>query len=183
MKTSGITRRVDDLGRIVIPKEIRNSLFITEGTPMEIVVTEEMDILLKKSKVIENISALAEKMCMVLFEILNYPILITDDEKVVCCIGLSKKQYQNKPLSDKLKEIIHKSANYTASDEYRTTLVPITQKDEMKFVSQIIIPITLDGKSIGLIVLLSNEGITSNVDVKVMQTVSKLISIQLSNQS
>ena len=93
MKTSGITRRVDDLGRIVIPKEIRNSLFITEGTPMEIVVTEDMDILLKKSKIIENIVELADKMCMVLYEMLGYPVMITDDEKVVSCVGLSKKQY------------------------------------------------------------------------------------------
>lgn len=181
MKTSGITRRVDDLGRIVIPKEIRNSLFITEGTPMEIIITEDMCVLLKKSKVIANISELAEKMCTVLFDVLNYPVMITDDEQVVCCVGISKKQYQNKILSEQLKSIIHNSTNYTASDEYRTTLVPIIQKDEMNFTSQIIIPILLDGKSIGLIVLISNEGIPSNVDIKVMQTVSKLISIQLNN--
>jgi AbrB family transcriptional regulator (stage V sporulation protein T) len=181
MKISGITRRVDDLGRIVIPKEIRNSLFITEGTPMEIIVTEDMDILLKKSKVIESISELSDKMCVVIYEMLDYPVMITDDEKIISCVGLSKKQYQNKPLSDQVKSIIHNSANYTASDEQRTTLVPIIQKDEMKFTSQIIIPIILDGKSIGLIVLLSNDGVPSNVDIKVMQTVSKLISIQLSN--
>lgn len=181
MKTTGITRKVDDLGRIVIPKEIRNSLFITEGTPMEIIVTEEMDILLKRSKIIENISDLADKMCSVLYEMLSFPILITDEEKVVCCVGISKKQYQSKPLSKELINIIHNSANYTASEEYRTTLVPIIQKDEMKFTSQIIIPIILDAKSIGLIVLLSADGIPSNIDIKVMQTVSKLISIQLSN--
>ena len=181
MKTTGITRKVDDLGRIVIPKEIRNSLFITEGTPMEIIVTDEMDILLRRSKVIENISELAEKMCSVLYEMLSFPVLITDDEKVVCCVGISKKQYQNKPLSEELLKIIHNSANYTASEEYRTTLVPIIHKDEMKFTSQIIIPITMEGKSIGLIVLLSSDAIPSNVDIKVMQTVSKLISIQLSN--
>ena len=181
MKTTGITRRVDDLGRIVIPKEIRNSLFITEGTPMEIMITDDMDILLKRSKVIENISELAEKMCTVLYEILNYPVMITDEEKIVCSVGVSKKQYQNKPLSDELHKIIHNSANYTASDAYRTTLVPIIQKDEMKFTSQIIIPITLEGKSIGLIVLLSSDGVPNSIDIKVMQTVSKLISIQLSN--
>lgn len=181
MKTTGIIRKVDDLGRIVIPKDIRNSLFITEGTPMEIVVTDDMDILLKRSKVIENISELADKMCRVLYEMLSFPVLITDEEKVVCCVGISKKQYQSKPLSDELINIIHNTGNYTASEEYRTTLLPIVQKDEMKFKSQIIIPIILDAKSIGLIVLLSSEGIPSNIDIKVMQTVSKLISIQLSN--
>ena len=181
MKGIGIVRKVDDLGRIVIPKEIRNSLFIKEGTPMEIIITEEMDILLKKCKIIENISEIADKFCQVLFEMLNYPILITDDEKVVSCVGASKKQYYQKPLSDEILKIIHNTSNYTASDEYKTTLVPIIQKDEIKFTSQIIIPITLEGKSVGLIVLLSFEGVPSNVDVKIMQTVSKLITLQLTN--
>ncbi len=181
MKSSGIVRRVDDLGRIVIPKEIRNSLFISEGTPMEIMVTDEMDILLRRNKVIESISELAEKMCNVLYEMLNFPVLITDEEKVVCCVGISKKQYLNKPLSDELVKIIHNSLNYTASDEFRTTLLPIIQKDEMKFTSQIVIPIILEGKSIGLIVLLSSDAIPTNVDIKVMQTISKLITMQLTN--
>lgn len=178
---SGITRRVDDLGRIVIPKEIRNSLFIKEGTPMEISITEESNIILKKCNVIENISELSEKYCNVMYEILDNPILITDDQKVVCSVGISKKQYQNKELSSELKNIIHNSANYTASDEFKTTLLPIIQKDELKFTSQIIIPILLDGKSIGLIVLLGLQNTPSNTDVKIMQTISKLITIQLSN--
>ena len=181
MKGSGIVRKVDDLGRIVIPKEIRNSLFIKEGTPMEIIITEEMDILLKKCKVIENISELADKFCGVLYEMLDFPILIADDEKVVSCVGISKKQYLNKPLSDEIIKIIHNTSNYTASDEFKTTLLPIIQRDEMKFKSQIIIPIIMDGKSIGLIILLRFEGVPSNIDVKIMQTVSKLITMQLTN--
>ena len=84
--------------------------------------------------------------------------------------------------SDEIINIIHNASNYTASDEFKTTLVPIIQKDEIKFKSQIIIPINLEGKSIGLIVLLSFEGVPSNVEVKIMQTVSKLITMQLSNQ-
>lgn len=179
MKKSGIVRKIDDLGRIVIPKEIRNSLLIKEGTPMEIVVTEDRSIMLRKGNVLESIGELSEKMCNVLFEMLNYPILITDDEKVVSICGISKKTYLNKPLSDELIKIIHNMSNYTASNEYRTTLLPIIQKDEMNYTSQIIIPIMFDGKSIGLIVLLSNEGIPTNTDMKVMQTVSKLISAQL----
>lgn len=181
MKNSGIVRKVDDLGRIVIPKEIRNSLFIKEGTPMEISINDESNIVLKKSNIIETISEISEKYCNVLYEILDNPILITDDEKVVCCVGLSKKQYQNKDLSDELKQIINNSANYTASDEFKTTLVPIIKKDEVKFTSQIIIPIMLEGKSIGVIVLLGTQNVPSNVDVKIMQTISKLITMQLSN--
>ena len=94
-----------------------------------------------------------------------------------------KKQYLNKPLSDELKNIIHNTANYTASDEFKTTLVPIIKKDELKFTSQIIIPIILEGKSIGLIVLLGQNNPPTNTDVKIIQTISKLIAMQLSNNS
>ena len=181
MKSTGIVRRIDDLGRIVIPKEIRNSLFITEGTSMEIRITDDMEIILKKNNAMQSIVELSEKMCELLYEMLNHPVLITDDEKVIACVGASKKQYHNKELSNEILKIIHDSTNYTASNEFSTTLLPIICKDEMKFKSQIIIPITLEGKSIGLIILLMSDGVPSNVDTKIMQTISKFITMQLSN--
>lgn len=181
MKGTGIVRKVDDLGRIVIPKEIRNALFIKEGTSMEISVTEDASILLKKNNIIESIENIAERYCMVLYEILDNPILITDEEKVVSCIGVSKKNYQNKELSDDLIKKVENSTNYTACDEFKTTLLPIIKKEEVKFSSQIIIPISLDGKTIGLIILLGNQNSPNNVDVKIMQAVSRLITMHLSN--
>jgi len=181
MNSSGIIRKLDDLGRIVIPKEIRNSLFLKEGTPMEIMVNEDMYIVLKKCNLIETINEVSEKYCNVLYEILDNPVLITDDEKVVCCVGTSKKTYLDKPLSDEIINIIHKSNNYTASDEFKTTLLPIVRKEEIKFNSQIIIPIIVEGKSIGLIILLGYNNQPANSDVKLMQAISKLITIQLSN--
>ena len=179
--SSGIIRKLDDLGRIVIPKEIRNSLFLKEGSPLEIIVNEDMSIVLKKCNLIENINEIADKYCNVLYEILDNPILITDEEKVVCCVGISKKQYMEKPLSNEIINIIHNSNNYTASDEFKTTLLPIVKKEEIKFSSQIIIPIILEGKSIGLIILLGQNGSPNSSDVKIMQTISKLITIHLSN--
>ena len=179
--SSGIIRKLDDLGRIVIPKEIRNSLFLKEGSPLEIIVSEDMSIVLKKCNLIENINEIADKYCNVLYEILDNPILITDEEKVVCCVGISKKQYMEKPLSNEIINIIHNSNNYTASDEFKTTLLPIVKKEEIKFSSQIIIPIILEGKSIGLIILLGQNGSPNSSDVKIMQAISKLITIHLSN--
>lgn len=181
MKNMGMVRRVDDLGRIVIPKEIRNNLFIKEGTPMEIVVGENCEIKLRKCNLINNISDLACKFCEVLYETLNNPILMTDDEKVICVVGASKKAYLNKNISSQLKSIIHKSENYTASDEFKTTLMPIVENEEIKFTSQVLIPVLLDGKCIGLIVLLSYGETPTTIDIKTMQTVSKLLTRQLSD--
>jgi len=181
MKNTGIIRKVDDLGRIVIPKEIRNVLFIKEGTPMEISVSDEASIVLRKNNAIENIGDIAEKYCNVLYEILDNPIFISDDRKILYCVGASKKTYQNKELSNELIKMISNSINYTASDEYKTTLLPIIKGGEVDCISQIIIPIILEGNSIGLIILLSNKNTLGSSDVKIVQAVSKLISMQLSN--
>ncbi len=179
MKNMGMVRKVDELGRIVIPKEIRTNLFIKEGTPMEISVGERGELVLTKCNLLNNVSDLACKFCDVLYEVLNFPIMITDDEKVVCVVGASKKIYLNKPISLQLKNIIHKSENYTASNEFKTTLVPIVETEEIKYTSQVLIPILNDGKCIGLIVLLSFNEAPTNVDIKTMQTVSKLLTKQL----
>ena len=114
MKGSGIIRKLDDLGRIVIPKEIRNSLFLKEGTPMEIMINEDTCIVLKKCNLLESINEISQKYCDVLYEMLDNPILMTDDEKIVCCVGISKKLYQDKQLSNELKQIIHNGVNYFA---------------------------------------------------------------------
>lgn len=181
MKNTGITRKVDELGRIVIPKEIRNVLFIKEGTPMEIAIAEDASIVLRKNNVMETIGDLAQKYCNVLYEILDNPILITDDSKILYSVGLSKKLYHNKELSNELIDIILNSKSYTASDEYKTTLLPIIKNEAVGFTGQIIIPIMIDGKTIGLIISLSNQNNLNNSDVKIMQAVSKLISMHLSN--
>lgn len=179
MKNIGMIRKVDDLGRIVLPKEIRSNLFIREGTPMEISVGDNSEIRLKKCNLISTVEDVACKFCDVLYESLNFPVMITDDERIICVVGASKKIYHNKPISEKLKLLIHKSENYTASDEFKTTLVPIVDGEEIKFNSQVLIPILNAGRCIGLIVLLSYGESPSTIDIKTMQTVSKLISKQL----
>ena len=177
MKTTGIVRKIDGLGRIVIPKEIRSTMFMKEGTALSIEVVED-GLFLKKHNMVDCLCDVACNYCDVLFESLQYPVLITSDERVICCAGASKKQYLNKEISSELKNIIHNSKNYTASDEFKTTLLPIVVKDEMKYMSEVIIPILCDGVCSGLIVLLSfDKEITPNsTDVKVLQTVSKIIS-------
>lgn len=179
MKNMGMVRKVDELGRIVIPKEIRANLYIREGTPMEITVGQSGELILTKCNMLNNITELASKFCDVMYDVLNFPVMITDDEKIVCVVGTSKKNYLNKVISDQLKNIIHKSENYTASNEFKTTLVPIIENEEIKYTSQVLIPILNEGKCIGLIVLLSFSEVPTNADIKTMQTVSKLLSKQL----
>lgn len=178
MKNTGIVRRIDDLGRVVIPKEIRRSMFIKEGTPLEIHITDEGDVLLRKHNVINTVADIAQVFCEVVFSCLHFPTLITDCNKIVACEGTSKKAYLNKQLSPEVKNIILESQNYTASTSNKTTLYPVVEGEEIKFTSQIIIPIIYDGVCEGTIVLLcfDKNSTYSNIDVKVLQALSCIMS-------
>ena len=178
MKNTGIVRRIDDLGRIVIPKELRKSMFLKEGSSLEIHITDDGDILLKKHDVLNTISDIAQVFCEVIFSCLQLPTLVTDCNKVVACEGTSKRNYLHKTLSKEVKNMILESQNYMASLTDKTTLLPVIDGEEIKFASQIIIPIIYDGICEGTIILLSfsKNDKYSNIDVKVLQTLSCIMS-------
>ena len=177
MKDTGIVRRIDDLGRVVIPKELRKSLFLKEGTALEIHMVEE-GILLKKHDVLKTISDIASVFCEVIYSCLQFPTLVTDTSRVLASEGVSKKAYLHKELSGEVKNMIMESQNYMASAKDKTTLYPIVVGEEVKFNSQIIIPIIYDGVCEGTIILLGldKDNNYSNVDIKVLQTLSCIMS-------
>src|SRR5690606_20345643 len=100
MKATGIVRRIDDLGRVVIPKELRRTLRIREGDPLEIFVDREGEVILKKYSPINELSDFAKEYAEALFDSLASPVLISDRDTVIAVAGISKKDYMNKDISD-----------------------------------------------------------------------------------
>ena len=88
MKSTGVVRRIDELGRIVIPKEIRRNLGIRDGENIEI-FTENDSIILKKYYRMSTSSDLASNLCELVYNNFNYKIMITDREKIIACAGFS----------------------------------------------------------------------------------------------
>ena len=82
MKATGIVRRIDDLGRVVIPKEIRRTMRIREGDPLEIFVSNEGEVIFKKYSPISELGSIAAQYCEVLFRTAGYPVLITDRDSL-----------------------------------------------------------------------------------------------------
>ena len=78
MKATGIVRRIDDLGRVVIPKEIRRTMRIREGDPLEIFVSNEGEVIFKKYSPISELGSIAAQYCEVLYRTAGFPVLITD---------------------------------------------------------------------------------------------------------
>lgn len=101
MKATGIVRRIDDLGRVVVPKEIRRTLRIREGDPMEIYTDREGQIILKKYSPLGEMGNFAQSYVESLSQITHFLVCITDTEQVIAVAGPGKKGSLNSQLPDR----------------------------------------------------------------------------------
>lgn len=106
MKATGIVRRIDDLGRVVIPKEIRKTLRIKEGTPLEIFTDREGQIILKKYSPIGELTSFAEEYVDALVQTTGLAACITDRDLIVAASGSGSRELEGKEISAELDEII-----------------------------------------------------------------------------
>ena len=182
MKATGVVRRIDDLGRIVIPKEIRKTLRIKEGDPLEIFTDREGEVILKKYSPIGELSEFASGYAETLSKTTGHIACITDKDTVIAVSGGSKKEYLEQNLSPELEQLMEDKEIYTSNDNNNVAL-PITKNDnnERKYNSQVVYPIISDGDAIGSVVLLSKENTTKMTDVekKVAQSAASFLGSQM----
>ena len=112
MKATGIVRRIDDLGRVVIPKEIRRTMRIREGDPLEIYTDREGEVIFKKYSPIGELSVFASQYAETLYKTCNLSVIISDRDAVISSAGVSKKEYVEKKLSDALENVIESRGMY-----------------------------------------------------------------------
>ena len=181
MKATGVVRRIDDLGRIVIPKEIRRTLRIKEGDPIEIFTDKEGQVILKKYSPIGELSEFATGYAETLAKTTGHIACITDKDSVIAVSGGSKKEFLEKAISPELEKLIENKEIYT-SKENNEKAIPITQNGNNSLNnSQVIYPIISDGDVIGSIVLLSKESNTKmgESELKVAQSAAGFLSSQM----
>lgn len=157
MKATGIVRRIDDLGRVVIPKEIRRTLRIREGDPLEIFTDREGEIILKKYSPIGELTEFSGEYVESLFETTRHIAIITDRDCVIAVSGIAKKDYTEKRLSPELEKIIESREAYTASGNTKPIRVTANEFNPDNYTSQVIAPILVHGDPIGSVMLLSKE--------------------------
>ena len=116
MKATGIVRRIDDLGRVVIPKEIRRTMRIREGDPLEIFVSNEGEVIFKKYSPISELGSIAAQYCEVLYRTAGYPVLITDRDHVVAVSGISRREVLERRVSHGLEDQIENRRSFSAGD-------------------------------------------------------------------
>ncbi|MBC8079035.1 MAG: stage V sporulation protein T [Gorillibacterium sp.] len=154
MKATGIVRRIDDLGRVVIPKEIRRTLRIREGDPLEIFVDRDGEVILKKYSPIGELSDFAKEYADSLFESTNHLVLITDRDNVVAISGGSKKDFQDKQVGSLLENCMDSrhSAIETEPGSHE-----IMKDVKETYTNCVVAPIISSGDPIGTVVMLSKD--------------------------
>ena len=182
MKATGVVRRIDDLGRVVIPKEIRKTLRIKEGDPLEIFTDKEGEVILKKYSPIGELTEFATGYAETLAKTTGHIACITDKDTVIAVSGGSKKEFLEQDLSEELERIMEDKEKYTIK-ENNDLAVPITKNGnkERRYHSQIVYPIISDGDVIGSVILLSKDSNTkmSEIEQKVAQSAASFLGSQM----
>ena len=182
MKATGVVRRIDDLGRIVIPKEIRKVLRIKEGDPIEIFTGREGEVILKKYSPIGELSEFASDYAETLAKTTGHIACITDKDSVIAVSGGSKKEFLEQNISKELEQLMDDKEVYT-SNQNNDTSIPIIKNEsqDRKFNSQVIYPIISQGDVIGSVILLSKEQNKkmNETEVKVAQSAAGFLSSQM----
>ena len=156
MKATGIVRRIDDLGRVVIPKEIRKTLRIKEGTPLEIFTDREGEIILKKYSPIGELNVFAKEYAEALAQSSGMVACITDHDQVVAAAGQGSREYMGKPISKALEDAITERSSVFANGNDRGR-IPVTQEQREPLYSQIMQPIISAGDTVGSVLLLGKN--------------------------
>ena len=182
MRATGIVRRIDELGRVVIPKEIRRTLRIREGDPLEIFTDHDGEVVLKKYSPIGEIASIAKDYTDSLYRTLGHVALISDRDAIVSSSGTTKREYVEKALSADVDQILQgrQLAVFNLSEGMR--MIPVCADDRAEnYSAQIIAPILADGEIVGSLMLLSREsGLQmTNVDQKVAETTANIIGRQM----
>ena len=165
MKATVITRKIDELGRIVIPKEIRRTLRIREGTPLEIFTEKNGEIILRKYSPMGELVAFAAQYADSLAVTTGMMVCITDLEQVIAAAGGARKDYLGKMISDKLDQLIEDRMQSQAMPEEKKYISILKEQVGEKY-AQTICPIICQGDVIGSVVLLAKDAKTKMGEVE-----------------
>ena len=176
MRATGIVRRIDDLGRVVIPKEIRRTMRIREGEPLEIYTDKDGEVIFKKYSPLGEISTLSSKYAEALNKAAGIPVAVCDRDTVVAVAGVSGRDILEKPISDSVSSVLEKRQSYTSAEAGNG--IELTENGNGKV--SYLTPIIAEGDVIGGIMLLAREGfIPDESERKMINTGALFLSKQL----
>lgn len=163
MKATGIVRRIDDLGRVVIPKEIRRTMRIREGDPLEIYTNSEGEVIFKKYSAISEMSENAANVAEVMFKTSGCPVIIFDKDHVVASAGIPKREAAERKVSQQLEGIMENRGQYFCPDGSTNNFFPAEGLDRTAIAA---LPIISGGDVSGAVAFMTSEDHTDASDMQ-----------------
>ena len=182
MKATGIVRRIDDLGRVVIPKEIRRTMRIREGDPLEIYTDREGEVIFKKYSPIGELTNFAAQYADTLHKVCMMDVIICDRDVVIACAGVSKKEYLEKSLSEEFEKIMEQRGLYSHR-EGDERMMPLSES--LAHYVSCAMPIVSSGDVIGIVASLKSldgygkNNLSSEVESRLVSTAAGFLGRQL----
>ena len=180
MKATGIVRRVDDLGRIVIPKEIRRTLRIREGDPLEIYTEKDGGVIFRKYSPMGDLQEFAAQMCESIGSATGHIAAVSDRDSIIALHGAPKRELVDKPNSPALEQLMEQRRHYRCKTG--DPLVPVVEGVD-KYHLAVAAPILSRGDLMGCVMLLSESGARplEEADQKIAQTAAGFLGKQMEN--
>ncbi len=178
MKATGIVRRIDDLGRVVIPKEIRRTLRIREGDPLEIYTATDGEVIFKKYSPVGEMSVFAGQYADVLSRISSLPTIITDRDHVIAAAGVSKREFLERRITSVLENYMENRKSFKSSADDAGTLYPV---EGIERPAAVVYPIIAAGDVTGAVVMLKNEQgkFPGDSEIKLAQSAAAFLGKQM----
>lgn len=173
MKATGIVRRIDDLGRVVIPKEIRRTMRIREGDPLEIYTSRDGEVIFKKYSLLGGLDDFAAQFCETLSKSTGFPAAVTDRDTIIAVAGGSKRELMGKRISPELEQIMEERKIYQQKKGERCIFA--TESGD-KYCAAVAAPIIAEGDVLGLVLFISDgEAATGETEYKLAQTIASFL--------
>ncbi len=175
MKATGIVRRIDDLGRVVIPKEIRRTMHIKEGAPLEIFTDTQGGVIFKKYSPVGELTDITDQYADVLYRNVSMPVIICDRDHAISVAGASKREFGERRISLELEELMENRTPFIRNQGEK-----LTPFEGVEHNAAVAVPIISSGDVLGAVVLLSAEGVQpSQTDLKLAQVAASFIGRQM----
>ena len=173
MKATGIVRRIDDLGRVVIPKEIRRTMRIREGDPLEIYTSRDGEVIFKKYSLLGGIEDFAGELCETMSRSTGAVCAVTDRDTVIAVAGGGKRELMGKRITADLEQIMETRRIYQFAGEGQP--IPVCDGSD-KLTVAVAAPILAEGDLLGLVLFISADGaVTGATEYKLAQTIAAFL--------
>ncbi|OQB25481.1 MAG: Stage V sporulation protein T [Firmicutes bacterium ADurb.Bin182] len=183
MKATGIVRRIDELGRVVIPKEIRRTLRIREGDPLEIFTDREGEVILKKYSPIGELGDFAKEYAESLHNSLEHIAAICDKDVIIAVSGGAKRELMDKSIHENVERLIknRERAQLSLAKDSQPILITTSDDESTAYTAATIVPILSQGDAIGAVMLLSRDAgsVMGTTEMKVCETAANFMGKQM----